>query len=457
VSQYQLPVLSELVNFAKIELKVNFEQTLFVCVQHLLGTTVNLFAALIELGAKPDNIYLLGKHYSQSLVATHELLQLGIQLQTISPQLKMGEFADTFAKDVKALWHSALQAIDKKSITTIIVLDDGGHCLAATPYQLISSHQLIGIEQTSAGLTHPALAKLPFPIIAVASSAAKQWLEAPIIANAVAEKVSNLIGKNNQTVGVIGVGAIGKAVITRLQKQNCKIIAYDNQRFKVDYCNKVETLEQVIQQADIIFGCTGTDIFKNLEFNRLITNHKLLISCSSEDKEFLTLLRYFQTLAKMKADYNPLANIQPTLNNKYTVKILRGGFPINFDHSKEVEPPEDIQLTRGLLLSALIQAYLHARIHNVTNQFCRVMLHPFLQHIVVKAWLENHPRGLENTQAKHFYNLDWIAEYSDGFLSTWPGMFLDNSTANPIKRFLMKGNQGRTVSSSASLLATTND
>ena len=64
--------------------------------------------------------------------------------------------------------------------------------------------------------------------------------------------------------------------------------------------------------------------------------------------------------------------------------IYNGGFPINFDRSIEWEDPFKISLTRGLILSAILQAI------SFSDKICRdnlVMLSPLLQRILVNHWL----------------------------------------------------------------------
>ena len=52
-----------LTKFSKIYFKFptnylpDFQQIAFVCVQHLLFTTLNLMEGLVHLGARPDNIH----------------------------------------------------------------------------------------------------------------------------------------------------------------------------------------------------------------------------------------------------------------------------------------------------------------------------------------------------------------------------------------------------------------
>jgi hypothetical protein len=74
----RLPVLEALVKIGcSLE---SWESIVFICVQHLLPTTASLFYALVRLGVKLHNIYLLGKRYSTNLPSKQKITKLGIHL-----------------------------------------------------------------------------------------------------------------------------------------------------------------------------------------------------------------------------------------------------------------------------------------------------------------------------------------------------------------------------------------
>jgi len=69
---------------------------------------------------------------------------------------------------------------------------------------------------------------------------------------------------------------------------------------------------------------------------RLSPKTKTLISCSSEDKEFLSLLRVINNTSLNVFD--PLDDIEYISEFGAKIHLLRGGFPVNFDNSGESVP-----------------------------------------------------------------------------------------------------------------------
>jgi hypothetical protein len=118
-----LPVLDKLVQYGNQF--TGWEKIAFVCVQHLLPTTVSLFSALISLGVRPDNIYVLGKHYSTNDLAKEALVfKFGLNLIENRTQKRLGSFSEFFYEDIMELWHFFLKDILTKSIESVIVIDE---------------------------------------------------------------------------------------------------------------------------------------------------------------------------------------------------------------------------------------------------------------------------------------------------------------------------------------------
>lgn len=416
-SYTKLPVLEAIREAIPDKNPLKLESVCFVCVQHLLFTTVQLIDSLVSLGALPHNIYIMGKSYSSSAQVAESLKGRGYHYYTNKAQEKLGAFSEHFQDDIKNIWEDVYRDIDKKNIKLIIVLDDGGFGLTNVPQKIRKSFPLIGVEQTTSGLTNVRLRKVPFPVIEVAVSAAKQLVESPMIAEAVVKRVNSLlpVGMNNLSCAVVGLGCIGVAITKKLLSLNHTVKVYDSELKK----NKAVPngsvgvaldFNSLLHDTEYIFGCAGEDITKNLDV-KIINGPKTFISCSSRDKEFLTLLNIFE---EHNCPYHSVLDHLECQINHHPIKILRGGFPINFDNSGESVGGVDIQLTRGLLLGGILQAVLSFwQGFNMRKRQC--MLDPALQSFVVSQWRllgSTHlfPSGFLDL----FENLEWIRRHSKG-------------------------------------------
>jgi hypothetical protein len=410
-----LPVLEALTKTGT--LIDGWENIAFVCVQHILPTTLSLFDALFRLGTKPGNIYLLGKNYSTHYASKQLITHLGIRVQNNSVHVQSGYFSEIFSKDIKNFWDYISIDLTKKRVNAIIILDEGGHCLASTPENIVRQYAIVGIEQTVAGLLNPKVPNLQYPLIDVATSAAKKWLEPPIISKAIIRKFQYhlQIRKSKLSCGVAGFGSIGKALANELSIMGHAVTVYDimNKNRTVDnrfqWCR---SFDELISVSDYIFGCSGMDVTKEFDINSLPMGNKYLTSCSSEDREFQSLLRFIQR--NKSCESSPLDDIVYENKNRLSITICRGGFPINFDNSSETEPPMGIQLTRGLILGAIIQA-LSMLNQSKRNYHAKVSLDMKLQRFIAKKWSRYQYRDSHlKRQLNHFKDANWICNNSGG-------------------------------------------
>lgn len=364
-SSIKLPVLEALLK--KIdpnETKKILEKTLIYYVHHPLQTSINVIDSLIYLGAKYENIFILGKRYSQNDEVVHSLIERGVHYQVCSEQVKVGQYHVSFIRDVNWLWFRLLEYLTP-DVENILIMDHGGRAIQYAPAELLENHKIIGIEKTASGFFEEHKQGKPlFPIVDVANSLAKRYFESPLIAKAVVKKLFTTLSdlQPDHLYGVIGLGSIGNAIVNQLADMGYQLIIYDVQE---DLLNSFEgknsriicgkNTANVITEADWIFGCSGRDITENmLEHFLLSRRNKVLVSCSSEDKEFLSLLHHIEY--ENPQVFRPFDSIK--FNSKFNaeIKLLRGGFPINFDHSGESVPPNEIQLTRSLVIGAVLQA-----------------------------------------------------------------------------------------------------
>ncbi len=96
-----LPTLQAIIEKVKTYQGLNLENVTFICVQHLVFTTVDLIQSLIILGAKPNNIHVMGKFYSTCPKVAEQLIQMGIVYHTSSYPQQIGYFKDYLNHDIK--------------------------------------------------------------------------------------------------------------------------------------------------------------------------------------------------------------------------------------------------------------------------------------------------------------------------------------------------------------------
>ena len=113
---------------------------------------------------------------------------------------------------------------------------------------------------------------------------------------------------------------------------------------------------------------------------------------------------------------HPLNDIQFKTELGATIHLLRGGFPVNFDHTGESVPANEIQLTRSLVLAAVLQA--SAYFHDTTIQNSVYALDPSAQKFIIKEWLKYQPETSFHTDdLDNFLNEEWLANNSNGLLA----------------------------------------
>jgi D-isomer specific 2-hydroxyacid dehydrogenase, NAD binding domain len=375
-------------------------------VQHLLETTGSLFESLIHLGLKPEHTYVLGKLYSACPSVEDKLRRLGVKVFENKVPDRFGAFCDQFKCDVEALWDSAIRDGVFENVSRVVILDDGGYAIAQTPKLVYDRLSVHGVEQTMSGIKFIERVSDVIPIVDVASSAAKTLLEPELIREAVFKRVSSGVIASS-SVGVIGLGNIGFAVASALKKSHRPVYVYDRDIDNVgtewdQHFFRCESISEVFANADVIFGCTGTDFLNSEPWWKELSGDKTLISCSSHDQEFRTLLE--SVTPNRVADRAALFSTATVLGSSGTLSILRGGFPINFDGSAESVPAPDIQLTRGLLMAGTIQAARNALVLGLRG---RQPLSAAAQKSIVRRWFSVQPNR------KLSYPSEWLRIFAD--------------------------------------------
>jgi hypothetical protein len=390
---------------------------MLVCVQHLLETTGSLIQAFLSLGLQPRDIYILGKSYSSNSSVEDRLRTLGVKVVETGQQQQWGEYSTQLKGDVARLWNCVAEAIEVQRPRALVVLDDGGFCIKGMPVGL-PDLPVVGIEQTMSGL---AVLDVPplFPVIDVASSAAKQWIEPPMISEAILARLQSY-RLPDLPIGIVGFGNIGKAMTQTLSRIQSPILAFDEnigpqgRSGATVFC---DSLGELYSKSATIFGCTGRDTLAGKDWWHQLKGERLLISCSSQDMEFRSILLSLSYLKHDRVSSHQLTSEVTVPLGQGKLRILRGGFPVNFDGSRESVPAADIQMTRGLLLGAILQAV--SLIENGHTKPRRTMLLPELQRLVVSEWIQiraSRRASFEPWLLDRFLqdDLSWIADNSGG-------------------------------------------
>lgn len=423
-----LPLLEDMVQLVKqFSLLPDLRDTIFIGVQHMLETTVSLFNALIALGAQPQNMYFSGKCYSSAREIEDAVRERGIHLMPTNQPKNFGEYETYCQEGLRKMWEFCLLDIANKPVDRIVILDEGGRCLETMPGTVAFKYSLAAIEQTRGGLYSETSNFLLFPLVEVATCTVKKKLEPPLIAMAVIRGVRDILWKltlslQNTVFGVIGNGVIGSAVCQYLLTLGCTVCIYDAEDSAFEgLINKklfrTENVREVFTFADVVFGCTGKDITQGIDMLNIIKKDKILISCTSEDKEFRSLLKLIAS--QSITVFDTLSDIACTTRNGRKLFILRGGFPVNFDRTPWNVPASKIEVTQGLLLGSCMQAIRQAVTliddGNTTNRGSRQMLNASIQRYVALHWMHRQEGGsCPREYFSTFQDENWIEKNSGG-------------------------------------------
>lgn len=397
-----------------------FESCAVVIAQHLLEETGSLIQALIQIAGASivKNTFVIGKPYSSNVRVHQRIRNLGVNIQNLFFGWKPGEFEAAYRKACAELWDKVQNHLkETPGIKHVLVLDDGGMLLETVPAEILKSHRVAGVEQTSKGLQ---IAKSrAFPVVGVACSMAKKKLEPSIVAETVWRKLELLLPQAcaAKTMAICGLGNVGERlaefIIDRFHLRaggsatDRKLFVWDLRKKVLDEFPKGAAINrgsgpaEVFEQAEVVFGCTGSDLTDGIVAKLDVIKDKrtrYLVSCSSFDVEFASLVKSHRTSLNPNLSPFDLAQYE----NAHATRFLipQAGFPVTFDRAPASAPIEQMQMTRGLLFAGLIQAAGLAKEKSRRSGF--VALDAESQIAVVDAW---RVAGVPGRDA------DWFAKY----------------------------------------------
>ena len=363
------PRLTHLYTLPKQYPAYDFSNTVLVAIQHLLGTNGTLLELLDNLGLPYEQMYVLGKVYSTNEDVYHELKRRGAYVHRDS--MRLGKAQLTIDYKV-ALRRAANQLVEKalarlaklQGSKTLLVVDDGGvlvDCVNRRSHDITA--QIVGVEQTRSGANAlRAIPRLTFPVINVAESSAKLQDESPFIAASIVKSITRKMphlpqGKSLRDCNalVVGYGAVGKNVAIQLKPLVRSIEIYDI--VSTPGVSVITNLKLALKGKDLIVGCVGSSWLPN-RCHELLPAGVVLASGSSSNSEFLGIeinhrqsvnhqLLGNQAIDCAHADY-AFANGRGW--------VLNAGFPVNFSGEVHAVDPVEIELTRVLMLSGILQA-----------------------------------------------------------------------------------------------------
>jgi hypothetical protein len=266
------------------------------------------------------------------------------------------------------------------------------------------------------------------PVICTASSAIKNLLEPKFISEVAIEKLMLLFpelqnNKEKQTIGIIGMGNIGKALAKYLKELGHIILIADcNENKKINKkpnyipCDKIT----LIKKSTYIMDCTGRDSSKDYaqEFANIfntIKENKYFINFGSSIEAFKTIFKTLKNkLKRIKNQDKVILLPEPLLPLVYNGKagfatFVFGGHPINFRHvwdskknkiRKYSVPIQKFQIISALLLWGVIQGY-YSCINDKSSRTRRLYeylerTHPIAQKYLIYRLIKDAPQIIED-------------------------------------------------------------
>jgi hypothetical protein len=378
------------------------DDTAVVAVQHMLWQTIDLFEAITSLGVRRENIFALGKVYSNSPTVIATLRNRGITLVESSPP-KPGEFDRAFLQDVNRLWDLVRGNLAQRRVKRILILDDGGKCATSMPRELLTRYAAVGVEQTSFGMFLFERTPPPFAVVSWARSAVKLHIGGPLFSQCLLAKLqARFLGGRQLTrekVGVIGLGSIGRALSNLAARQQNEVIFYEpDPQYQVPdvlrgRVTRVGSLEELLLRCDYVFGCSGREPFKEQWPLRYRPGIKFF-SASGGDHEFGPIIDELKTKRDFRVT-TPNLDIESAAGPSGSIVIGYLGYPYNFV-SRDVEavPTGIVQIETGGLLAALIQARTHLRFweEGRANNCGVHRVSPESQRFLYETWLNTMKR-----------------------------------------------------------------
>lgn len=332
--------------FNEIDLRKSF----LIASQNLLGSTETIIDHLIGKGLPINNIYVIGKSYSSSSQVIQSLQKKNIYVSPYSTAFKPElPFDQQFEEYIREFIAFSAKNINLKDADKIIILDEG-HRLLQIAASFLPKEKIIGSEQSSKKSILENL-NLNFPCITIARTKAKLFVESPMIAKAINNKLFSYVKDLNfeiKNILIVGNGFIGKSIAHDLRALNYNVKIYDHNESKSELNDL--GFKEYIKQCQVIISCVYGSALQEHHYD-LLSNNVVLASASLSDRAFKAAdIRRQDPLGISSCHQNVYVDF-----NQTKVHLMNCGFPINFSGEAHSVPPNKIQITRALLLGAIYE------------------------------------------------------------------------------------------------------
>ena len=459
-SQPSLEVTTALLECAKATGFQFGRDTALVAVQHMLRQTVDLFRTMCEMGLCVNNIFALGKVYSNSLPVIETLREMSVTIVDSSVP-KPGEFHSYFQHDINRLWKVVSESLSQRQIKRVLILDDAGVCITNVPVEILRQYAVCGVEQTSSGIFLFEERAPPFAVVSWARAAVKLEIGGPIFSHSFIDKFNTqfLHGKllHGQSVGILGLGSIGKGIAKLALRYRNEVLFYDpNPDLQIpsslkDTIIRAVSLEELMLRCDYVVGCTGRNPFKG----NWPLDHRpglKLLSASGGDQEFGPIIDDLKDKPDFKVDPDTW-DITSAQGPSGPLQIAYLGYPYNFVcRGPDAVPARIVQLETGGLLAALIQAQMFLDLcendQQDNNGIHRVS--PEAQRFVYERWLEAmNARGIDIDVFGLDVETRRATQYDCWFIEKTEPQAFSNSIEDMMTRFVCRSSRSLNASEEA--------
>lgn len=400
--------------------RVDLTNTVLIAHQHLMASVATQIRALWTLGLKPQNTYLFGKPYSTAPIAATYLEGAGCVVRTgleafsrqnlVAPDWYHTEHDDVLGRGVQTILE---QVCSDPAVSRVAVLDDGGLVLSAVQRAIgqlspqarpgLRRLAVAAVEQTTFGrrmvgrLPSSSQDQTSIPVANVAQTRLKIEYESEYIARSVlAELRAWLVASDRRdharalsdaSVGVIGYGAVGAWVASQLRARTSnRLLIYDHDVSRSSIARSAgfsiaHSPSDLLQHCDVIIGCSGDASGVDISESDVRAG-TVFASASSGNYEFA---RLFSRGAPEHRRLNPaiggrraaafdwvhsIVSVDLPRGESY---LLNGGFPVNFTGAADPIRPDEIELTRCLMVQGLACALEQASRGNAVTGHFRVI------------------------------------------------------------------------------------